>query len=139
MAAELARMELAERAAHSLRLRRHFEQRLRRELPEITIVAEQAERLPNTVTILVPGIEGGSLLMQLDQSGIAVSSRSACSAGSSEPSHVLAAMGLGGEIGRSAVRISFGRDNSVADADGLVNALSSLLKQYRAMSLTGWS
>jgi cysteine desulfurase len=139
MAAELARMELTERAAHSLRLRRHFEQRLRRELPEITIVAEQAERLPNTVTILVPGIEGGSLLMQLDQAGIAVSSRSACSAGSSEPSHVLAALGLGGEIGRSAVRISFGRDNGVADADGLVNALSSLLKQYRAMSLTGWS
>jgi len=139
MAAELAHMELAERAAHSLRLRRHLEQRLRRELPEITIVAEQAERLANTVTILVPGIEGASLLMQLDQAGIAVSSRSACSAGSAVPSHVLAAMGLVGETGRSAVRISFGRDNSIADADGLVNAMSNLLKQFRTLSLTGWA
>lgn len=138
MAAELAGLELAQRAAHSLQLRRHLEQRLRGELPEITVVAEQAERLANTVMMLVPGIEGETLLMQLDQAAIAVSSGSACSAASIEPSHVLAAMGLVGETGRSAIRISFGRDNTVGDVDALMNALSALLKQFRALSLTEW-
>jgi cysteine desulfurase len=139
MAAALAAQEWAERAAASLRVRRHLEQCLRRELPEIAIVAEQAERLPNTVMVLVPGIDGETLLMHLDQTGIAVSSGSACSAGSAEPSHVLVAMGLVGETGRSAIRISFGRDNTLADADAVVNALSALLKQFRGLSLTGWA
>lgn len=133
MAAELAAREWASRAAAGLRLRRHFEQRLRRELPEIVIVAEGAERLANTVMVLVPGIDGETLLLRLDQAGIAVSSGSACAAGSTEPSHVLAAMGLVQDAGRSAIRISFGRDNIVADADAAVDAL---LKQFRDLSLT---
>jgi cysteine desulfurase len=133
MAAELAAQEWAPRAAASLRLRRHFEQRLRRELPEIAIVAEEAERLANTVMVLVPGIDGETLLLRLDQAGIAVSSGSACAAGSTEPSHVLAAMGLAEDAGRSAIRVSFGRDNIPADADAAVDAL---LKQFRDLSLT---
>jgi cysteine desulfurase len=139
MAAELAVAEGAGRAAHSVELRRYFERRLRRELPEISIVAEQAARLGNTVMILVPGIEGETLLMHLDQAGIAVSSGSACAAGSAAPSHVLAALGLAGESGRSAIRVSFGRDNGVADVDAVMAALSAMLKQLRGMSLNGWA
>lgn len=139
MAAELAGRELGERDAHSMQLRFHMEQRLRREMPEIAIVAEQAERLANTVMLLVPGIEGETLLMQLDQEAIAVSSGSACSAANAEPSHVLAAMGLVGETMRSAIRVSFGRDNTLGDVDALVKALSGLLKQIRDLSLTGWA
>lgn len=139
MAAELARAEGAGRAAHCLELRRYFERRLRQELPEISIVAEQAERLSNTVMVLVPGSEGETLLMHLDQAGIAVSSGSACSAGSAAPSHVLVALGLAGETGRSAIRVSFGRDNGSAEVDALLAALSGLLKQFRSMSLTGWA
>jgi cysteine desulfurase len=139
LAAELAAAEREARAAATLALRRHLEQRLRRELPEITLVAEQAERLPNTVMVLVPGIDGETLLMHLDQANIAVSSGSACAAGSTEPSHVLVAMGLAGEAGRSAIRISFGRDNIQADADALVEALHVLLKRLRGLSLTAWA
>ena len=139
MAAQLALAETAARAAHCLELRRHFEQGLRRKLPEVTVVADGAERLGNTVMILVPGIEGETLLMHLDQAGIAVSSGSACSAGDAAPSHVLVALGLVGETGRSAVRVSFGRDNSLADVDALIAALSGMLKQFRAMSITGWA
>lgn len=139
MAAELAQAEGPGRVAHSLELRRYFENRLREELPEVAIVAEQAERLANTVMILVPGIEGETLLMHLDQAGIAVSSGSACSAGTAAPSHVLVALGLSGETGRSAVRVSFGRDNTRADADAVLAALGALLKQFRGMSLTGWA
>jgi cysteine desulfurase len=139
MAAELAGRELGERVVHDLQLRSHLEQRLQRELPDIAIVAEQAERLANTVMLLVPGIEGETLLMQLDQAAIAVSSGSACSAANAEPSHVLAAMGLVGGAMRSAIRVSFGRDNTLGDVDALVKALSGLLKQIRALSLTGWA
>lgn len=138
MAAELARREWAARAAHCRQLRHHFEQCLARQLPEIRVVAEQAERLANTVMVLVPGIDGETLLMQLDQAGIAVSSGSACSAASTEASHVLVAMGLTGEVGRSAVRVSFGRDNTLAEVDALLDALDTLLKQVRGLSLTGW-
>jgi cysteine desulfurase len=136
-AAELARVETAERARQCLALRRYFESRLRQDLPEISIVAAQAERLGNTVMILVPGIEGETLLMHLDQGGIAVSSGSACSAGTAAPSHVLVALGLTGETGSSAVRVSFGRDNSRGDVDAIVTVLAGLLKQFRGMSLTG--
>ena len=139
MAAELAHAEVAGRAAHSLELRRHFERRVRDDLPEVVVVAEQAERLSNTVMILVPGIEGETLLMHLDQAGIAISSGSACSAGNAAPSHVLVALGLVGDTGRSAIRVSFGRDNTLAEADALVVALSGMLKQFRGMSLTGWA
>ena len=139
MAAELARAETAGRAAHTLELRRHFERRLKREFSAAAVVAEQAERLGNTVMVLVPGIEGETLLMHLDQAGIAVSSGSACSAGSAAPSHVLVALGLAGETGRSAIRVSFGRDNSFADVDALLEALGGLLKQFGGMSLTGWA
>ena len=89
--------------------------------------------------ILVPGIEGETVLMYLDQAGIAVSSGSACSAGNAAPSHVLAALGLVGDSGRSAIRVSFGRDNTLAEVDALVSALNGMLKQFRGMSLTGWA
>jgi cysteine desulfurase len=139
MAAELARAEVAGRTAHCLELRRHLERRLHQELSEFVIVAAQAERLGNTVMILVPGIEGETVLMHLDQAGIAVSSGSACSAGNAAPSHVLAALGLVGDTGRSAIRVSFGRDNTIAEVDALVTALDGMLKQFRGMSLTGWA
>jgi cysteine desulfurase len=139
MAAELARAEVAGRTAHCLELRRHLERRLHQELSELVIVAAQAERLGNTVMILVPGIEGETVLMHLDQAGIAVSSGSACSAGNAAPSHVLAALGLVGDTGRSAIRVSFGRDNTIAEVDALVTALDGMLKQFRGMSLTGWA
>lgn len=139
MAAELAAREWPARAAHCRQLRDHFERRLARELPEIGLVAAGAERLSNTVMVLVPGIDGETLLMQLDQAGMAVSSGSACSAAATEPSHVLAAMGLAGETGRSAVRVSFGRDNTLAEVDALVRALAVLFKQARSLSLTGWA
>ena len=139
MAAELAAAERAQRQIAVRALREHLERRLASELPEVKIVSQRAERLANTVMLLVPGIDGETLLMHLDQADIAVSSGSACSAGSTEPSHVLMAMGLIGEEGRSAIRVSFGRDNTRADADALVNALCLLLKRLGGMSLTAWA
>ncbi len=125
-AAELAQKELHERAEHVLRLRSAFEKGLS-DMPSIKIFAAQAERLPNTVQFGVQGFDGETLLMQLDRKGIAVSSGSACTSGKTEPSHVLKAMGVNEELALSSVRVSFGKDNTLADVEILLKALSEII------------
>ena len=137
-AAELAAAQWPARRAHASSLRAHFETRLRAELPELVVAAQAAERLPNTVMLAVPGIDGPSLLMNLDQAGIAVSSGSACTAGNTEPSHVLVALGFPAALARNAVRVSFGQANSGADVDALIDALRTQWTLARTSALTAW-
>ena len=122
VAAELAAQELGDRSAHMRKLRDYLERRLA-ELPGVVVFGQGAERLPNTVQLALPGIEGEALLMQLDREDIAVSSGSACSSGSREPSHVLMAMGIEETLARGAIRVSLGRHNSMADIDRLIEVL----------------
>ena len=124
-AAELARDELTTRIPQLLALRRQFENGLRA-LPGIRIFAQTAARLPNTVQIGVTGFDGEMVVMELDKRGIAVSSGSACHSGSGKPSHVLKAMGFDDVTARSAVRISFGMDNTPADVSALLVALTDI-------------
>ena len=138
MAAQLAEQELAQRREHLSALRMMFEVRLRRELPDVAIAGVEADRLPNTVMVMVPGIDGPTLLMNLDDAGIAVSAGSACAAGSTAPSHVLLAMGVAPELARNAIRISFGKDNTTADVHALMAALCSRCVQLRNNGLTAW-
>ena len=105
MAAELARVELDTRRRHLLDLRERLESRIARDLPQAVIFAEMAERLPNTVFLAVPGVEGQTLIMALDQQGIAVSSGSACGSEHTEPSGVLKAMGVDNDLALGAIRI----------------------------------
>jgi cysteine desulfurase len=81
------------------------------------VVAADAPRLPQTVAALVDGVAGETLVMALDLAGVAVSAGSACSSGKVAASHVLAAMGLGQDRARSAVRISFGWHTGASDID----------------------
>ncbi len=80
-------------------------------------------RLPNTSNLLLPGISAESLLISLDIQGMAISTGSACSSGSLEPSHVLTAMGLSRHEARSSVRFSFGRSNTECDVSALAQAV----------------
>ena len=138
VAAELAKTQLAERAAHTRRWREHLETGLAR-YPEIKVFARDAERLPNTVQLAIAGIDGETLLMQLDRAGIAVSSGSACSSGKTEPSHVLMAMGVGVELARGAIRISLGRDTTESDIEFLLAALGQQVKWIqKASRAAGW-
>ena len=129
-AAELARKELSTRGAHTLELRKTLEQGLSR-MPSVTVFALNAERLPNTVQFGLKGFDGETLLMQLDRSGIAVSSGSACTSGKTEPSHVLKAMKVPDELALSSVRVSFGKDNTIADVDKLLQALSEISERMK--------
>jgi cysteine desulfurase len=95
--------------------------------------------LPNTVQLAIAGIDGETLLMQLDRAGIAVSSGSACSSGKTEPSHVLMAMGVDAELARGAIRISLGRDTTESDIERLLAALGQQVKWIqKASQAAGW-
>jgi cysteine desulfurase len=125
VAAELAAAELDARAVHTRALRDRLEAGLHA-LGGVTIFAAAAPRLPNTVQFALAGWEGEALLMALDRKGIAVSSGSACAAGTGEPSHVLLAMGWPREIAFGAIRVSTGVANTEAEIDRLLPALATL-------------
>ena len=126
-AAELAKERLVSRRQHTRQLRDALEQGLK-QLPAVTVFAETAERLPNTVQFGVAGFDGESLLMQLDRKAIAVSSGSACTSGKTEPSHVLRAMQTPDDIATAAIRVSFGENNTQADVETLLNALHDIIE-----------
>ena len=125
-AAVLAKKELNERSAHALHMRKALEQGLA-QMQQATVFAQNAQRLPNTVQFGIKGFDGETLLMQLDRTGIAVSSGSACTSGKTEPSHVLKAMDVPEELALSSVRVSFGRDNTIADVEKLLQALGEII------------
>ncbi len=104
-------------------LRDNFEHALHERIPDVKIFAEDAPRTPNTSMFRVPGLDGETLLMQLDLAGFAVASGSACSSGKREPSHVLTAMGASRDEARGSIRVSFGPANSPDDAHALVDEL----------------
>jgi len=125
-AAELARVELAERSQNLLALREQLEDGLMT-IPGLTIFAHQAQRLPNTVQFGIDGLDGELLLMKLDQKNVAVSSGSACASGAREPSAVLTAMGVEPELAKSAIRVSQGQANTADDVSKFIELLKSLI------------
>ncbi|WP_028080530.1 cysteine desulfurase family protein [Solimonas soli] len=123
-AAELAQQELEARGAHLRALRDRLEAGLRA-LPGTRIFGDGVERLPNTLQFALRGYEGEALLMQLDRKGFAVSSGSACASGRGEPSHVLLGMGIEREIAAGAIRVSFGKDNTMAEVEQFLALLAT--------------
>ncbi len=137
-AAALARRELETRRRHLAELRGMLETRLRA-LPQVVLFAELAPRLPNTVCFAVPGIEGETLVMQLDRRGIAVSSGSSCASGSGRASHVLLAMGVAPELARCAVRVSLGEGNDASDIESLTAALGAEIGTSGVQAHAAWA
>ncbi len=113
-AAELAKAELDARQTRMLSLRTMLENKLA-QFSKVTIFAQNAPRLPNTVLFGVDGIDGELILLKLDQKGICLSSGSACASGASEPSPVLIAMGISPEKAQTAIRVSLSHQNTPAE------------------------
>tara|TARA_B100001750_G_scaffold247337_1_gene272728 strand:- start:624 stop:1811 length:1188 start_codon:yes stop_codon:yes gene_type:complete len=90
-------------------------------------------RLPGNVNISFEGIEGETILLGLDMAGVCASSGSACSSGSLDPSHVLLAIGLNDEIARSSIRFTFGKYNSIAEIERVIDVLIELIPRLRSM------
>lgn len=117
-------------------LRDQFEQglvELSKDL-NITIFSQVANRLPNTTFFAISGIEGETLVMALDRKGYAVASGSACSSDSTEPSHVLLAMGVDADLARGAVRVSFGADNTQEQVANFVKTLASEITRLKQLT-----
>jgi cysteine desulfurase len=112
-------------------LRHFFEAEMLAAIPDIQVNGAIDTRLPNTSNLLFPGLSAEALVIALDMKGIAVSSGSACSSGSIEPSHVLLAMGRSREEARSSVRFSFGRYNTREDVNTLLEAVVACVRQIR--------
>jgi cysteine desulfurase len=89
----------------------------------VTVNGAPAERLPGIVNLGFDGVSGESLMHLLDLKGVCVSTGSACASGSGEPSHVLLALGLTERQAMSAVRVSYGRYNTLQEVEEIIAAL----------------
>lgn len=134
VAARLAAARLAEDAARQAALRDALEHGVLASVPGTHVNGAVASRVPNTTSIGFAGIEAESLLIALDLEGIAVSTGSACSSGTLEPSHVLKAMGLALHDTQNALRISLGRHTTDADVARLLDALPPIVERLRRLT-----
>jgi len=114
-------------------LRNAFEEQLKAVIPDVRFFGQTHERTANTSMFCVPGLEGETLLMQMDLAGFAVASGSACSSGKRDPSHVLMAMGVPEYQSRSSLRISFGVEHTEEMNTVLIEALLKIKKRLQQM------
>jgi len=121
-------------SAYVASLRDRFIDRVLAEIPDVRLNGARYDRLPNNADFSFKFIEGESILFRLDLSGIAVSSGSACSSGSLEPSHALLATGLPEEEAHGSIRFTFGRDNTEEEVDYTVEKLKEIVSGLREMS-----
>ncbi|MFA6216775.1 MAG: cysteine desulfurase NifS [Candidatus Omnitrophota bacterium] len=134
MALQLCRDSMGEEAAFQSELRDTFIREIQKKIPDTCLNGHPQKRLPNNVNISIRYIEGESILLTLDMLGIAVSTGSACTSSSLEPSHVLLAMGLTHEIAHSSLRVSLGRWTKQEDITYIVEQLPPIAAKLRAMS-----
>ncbi|NQT49093.1 cysteine desulfurase [Candidatus Kuenenbacteria bacterium] len=103
-------------------------------ISDIKFNGDLENQLPNIINISFLNAEGESILMMLDMEGIAISTGSACSSGSLEPSHVLTAMGIKPQWSHGCIRISLGRFNSEAEVEPFITALKTTIEKLRKMA-----
>jgi cysteine desulfurase NifS len=127
-AAELAHYAL-QKSGNMKKLRDKMESGIRQIIPEAKLNGHPENRLPNTLNMTLPGLRGESVVIAMDQHGIALSSGSACKSGTSEPTHVLIAMGKSEEDAHCSVRFSLSHSTTKMDIDKAIWALSQVLEE----------
>ena len=133
-AAQLAMKKLHSESARLGGLRDRIEETVLTTVPGTAVNGARSPRVPNTTNISFEGIEAESLLIALDLEGIAVSTGSACSSGTLEPSHVLRAMGLSPHRTQNSIRISLGTGNTDTEADAFLQKLPSVVAKLRMVT-----
>jgi cysteine desulfurase len=123
--------EIAMRIEHMRSLRDRFEARILEEIANVRITGQNQNRLSNTSSLVIDGVEGETLLMNLDMEGFAVSTGAACSSGSPEPSPALLAMGLTRREAQSSLRVSLGWENTLEEVDSFVETLKRVVARQR--------
>jgi cysteine desulfurase len=136
VAAAIARRKLATDAARLAALRDRLEAGVLASVRGTAVNGGGSPRVGNTTNISFDGVEAESLLIALDLEGVAVSTGSACSSGTLEPSHVLRAMGLPTHRTQNSIRFSLGLDNSEAEVDYVVSLVPRLVEKLRGLTKT---
>jgi cysteine desulfurase len=134
VAATLAAAKLDEEARRISALRDRLEEGVLRAVPGTTVNGDRSLRVPNTTNISFDRIEAESLLIALDLEGVAVSTGSACSSGTLEPSHVLKAMGFPPHRTQNSIRFSLGAANTDADVDRVIAILPGIVEKLRSLT-----
>lgn len=128
-AAEKAMQEMGEVGGRMNQIRRYMTERILREIPNSRLNGSSSARLPGNMNFSFAGVEGETLLIMLDMDGICASSGSACTAGSSAPSHVLMAIGLPEELARGSLRLTIGSQTTMEEAEYVVERLKQIVPQ----------
>ncbi|OGW78433.1 MAG: cysteine desulfurase NifS [Omnitrophica bacterium RIFCSPHIGHO2_02_FULL_46_20] len=132
-AAKLAKKEIPEE--YKIKdLRDYLYKGITSNIEDVRLNGHPEKRLPNTLNISFTYLEGESIILNLDMEGIAVSTGSACTSGTLEPSHVLTAMGVDAVNTQGSVRFSLGRYNTKEDMDYVIETLPPIIKRLRTMS-----
>lgn len=133
-AIELCKAKMAEEAQFQATLRDRLIKEIPAKIPEVLLNGHPTQRLPNNVNFSMKYIEGESMMLNLDMLGIAVSTGSACTSTSLEPSHVLLAIGLAHEVAHGSLRITLGRWTKEKEVDFFLKNLPEVVAKLRAMS-----
>ena len=134
VACELAQKELDSESKKLTDLRDYLYKGITSKIEDARLNGHPQKRLPNTLNVGFKYLEGESIILNLDMEGIGVSTGSACTSGSLEPSHVLTAMGSDPADTQGSVRFSLGRDNTKEDIDYVLGVLPPIIKRLRDMS-----
>jgi cysteine desulfurase len=130
----IAQRDFEKNTAHLTRLRNRLIEGVLDRIPLAELTGDPVKRLPHHSSFLFQGVEGESLLLQLDMEGIAASSGSACTSGSLEPSHVILALGYPRERALGSLRLSVGKGNTDEDIDLLLERLPAMVSRLRNMA-----
>jgi cysteine desulfurase len=133
-ALRLAHADREETNARIAALRDSLVQGVLDKVPQASLTGHPTDRLANNASFAFAGVEGESVLLNLDLQGVAASSGSACSSGSPEPSHVLVALGLETQLCHGSLRLTLGRETTAEDVDYVLSALPGIIHKLRAMS-----
>ena len=131
---EIANRDMEKNFNYVSSLRDHFIDRVLAEVPFVKLNGPRQNRLPANADFSFKFIEGESILFSLDLAGISVSSGSACSSGSLEPSHVLLAIGVEEALAHGSIRFSFGKHNTLEEVDYAVDTIKQAVQRLREMS-----
>ena len=130
-ACELAQIHLKDHMQHLKQLRDYFIAQVEDKIEGAVLNGSKENRLPGNANFSFSGIDGEALLLNLDAKGICASAGSACTSGSSSPSHVLSSIGLSNELAHGSLRVTFGEDNTKEDVDYLIEHLCEIIAKLR--------
>lgn len=133
-AVELASVDRDKKNKSLLNLRDRLHKNITKQIEDVYLNGHLTQRLPGSLNLSFKYIEGESIMLNLDIQGVCVSTGSACTSGTLEPSHVLTAMGIPPEIAQGSIRFSLGEQNTQEEVDYCVNILPEIVKRLRVMS-----